>query len=43
MMSKNRANGIDAQSLQVLRNIGAVPYEEGKAGLAKRLINQGVR
>lgn len=43
MLSRERASGIDAQSMQVLRNIGAVPYEEGKAGLAKRLINQGVR
>lgn len=38
-----RADGIQPRTLEVLRNIGAVPYEEGKAGLAKRLINQGVR
>ncbi|GAA5973223.1 hypothetical protein JCM11641_006331 [Rhodosporidiobolus odoratus] len=38
-----RADGIQPRTLEVLRNIGAVPYEEGKAGLAKRMINQGVR
>ncbi|GAA6038259.1 hypothetical protein JCM8097_003909 [Rhodosporidiobolus ruineniae] len=38
-----RADGIQPRTIEVLRNIGAVPYEEGKAGLAKRMINQGVR
>ncbi|GJN93539.1 hypothetical protein Rhopal_006596-T1 [Rhodotorula paludigena] len=38
-----RADGIQPRTLEVLRNIHAVPYEEGKAGLAKRMINQGVR
>ncbi|BGP57604.1 hypothetical protein JCM8202_000510 [Rhodotorula sphaerocarpa] len=38
-----RADGIQPRTIEVLRNIGAVPYEEGRAGLAKRMISQGVR
>jgi hypothetical protein len=42
-LTENLHSGIQPRTLEVLRNIGAVPYEEGKAGLAKRMINQGVR
>ncbi|GAA6062229.1 hypothetical protein JCM10212_000808 [Sporobolomyces blumeae] len=38
-----RADGLQPRTLEVLRNIGGVFYEEGKASLAKRMINQGVR
>ncbi|TNY22819.1 phenol 2-monooxygenase [Rhodotorula diobovata] len=38
-----RADGLQPRTLEVLRNIGGVHYEEGKAPLAKRMINQGVR
>ncbi|GAA5903543.1 hypothetical protein JCM8208_003620 [Rhodotorula glutinis] len=38
-----RADGLQPRTLEVLRNIGGVHYEEGKASLAKRMINQGVR
>ncbi|GAA5935296.1 hypothetical protein JCM1841_006699 [Sporobolomyces salmonicolor] len=38
-----RADGIQPRTIEVLRNIGGVFYEEGKASLAKRMINEGVR
>lgn len=38
-----RADGLQPRTLEVLRNIGGVYYEEGKSSLAKRMINQGVR
>lgn len=44
-----RADGIQPRTIEVLRNLGAAKQkdagedEEGRAGLAKRLIAQGVR
>ncbi|KAM0747470.1 phenol 2-monooxygenase [Meredithblackwellia eburnea MCA 4105] len=38
-----RADGLQPRTLEVLRNIGGLKIEEGKSGLAKRMISQGVR
>ncbi|KAL8290074.1 hypothetical protein RQP46_003013 [Phenoliferia psychrophenolica] len=38
-----RADGLQPRTIEVLRNIGGLPIEEGKAGLAKRMVSQGVR
>ena len=38
-----RADGLQPRTLEVLRNIGSVKIEEGKAVFEQRLIDQGVR
>ena len=38
-----RADGLQPRTLEVLRNIGGLPVPEGKSGLAKRMVSQGVR